>query len=279
MCSSPARHPVLPAGALARVRALGICASRRATRRVAGHLPAAATARKGGVSWLAIRSRAVALPGAGGGRGGRRIPLVLFLPAAAAHRPPVARRCRLDRRPLHAGERGHLRGAPPPGALGPAGRGLHDGAAGAARVPGAGDRRAAGTARRTRHALEQRCCTGLHKRQEHRAAAGRAGDQLLPARAASRRWTGCSSICSRACSPSSCSRWGWWRRAASFELCATFGPFLIGFAILMPLFGAALGVAAGTTLGLSVGGDAVVATLYASALHRRAGGVRLTVPP
>ena len=57
------------------------------------------------------------------------------------------------------------------------------------------------------------------------------------------------------------------------------GPFLIGFAILMPLFGAALGVATGTTLGLSVGGVTLLATLYASASYIAApAAMRLAVP-
>ncbi len=57
------------------------------------------------------------------------------------------------------------------------------------------------------------------------------------------------------------------------------GPFLIGFAILMPLFGAALGVATGTTLGLSVGGVTLLATLYASASYIAApAAMRVAVP-
>ena len=86
-------------------------------------------------------------------------------------------------------------------------------------------------------------------------------------RAASRRWTGCSSTCSRACSPNFLLEMGL-VAASRFggETLRRTGPFLIGFAILMPLFGAALGVAT-MTLGLSVGGVTLLATLYASASY------------
>jgi hypothetical protein len=57
------------------------------------------------------------------------------------------------------------------------------------------------------------------------------------------------------------------------------GPFLIAFAIVMPLLSAALGVATGTWLGLSVGGVTLLATLYASASYIAApAAMRLAVP-
>lgn len=66
------------------------------------------------------------------------------------------------------------------------------------------------------------------------------------------------------------SRFGELRRA---------GPFLIVFAILMPLFSAGLGLATGVLLGLSVGGVTLLATLYASASYIAApAAMRLAVP-
>lgn len=66
------------------------------------------------------------------------------------------------------------------------------------------------------------------------------------------------------------SRFGELRRA---------GPFLIVFAILMPLFSAGLGLATGVLLGLSVAGVTLLATLYASASYIAApAAMRLAVP-
>lgn len=66
------------------------------------------------------------------------------------------------------------------------------------------------------------------------------------------------------------SRFGELRRA---------GPFLVVFAIVMPLVSAGLGVATGVLLGLSVGGVALLATLYASASYIAApAAMRLAVP-
>jgi hypothetical protein len=66
------------------------------------------------------------------------------------------------------------------------------------------------------------------------------------------------------------SRFGELRRA---------GPFLVIFAIVMPLFSAGLGVATGGLLGLSVGGVTLLATLYASASYIAApAAMRLAVP-
>lgn len=57
------------------------------------------------------------------------------------------------------------------------------------------------------------------------------------------------------------------------------GPFLIAFGILMPLASAALGLATGALLGLSVGGVTLLATLYASASYIAApAAMRLAVP-
>jgi hypothetical protein len=66
------------------------------------------------------------------------------------------------------------------------------------------------------------------------------------------------------------SRFGELRRA---------GPFLIVFALVMPLVSAGLGVATGALLGLSVGGVTLLATLYASASYIAApAAMRLAVP-
>lgn len=57
------------------------------------------------------------------------------------------------------------------------------------------------------------------------------------------------------------------------------GLFLLAFATLMPLASAALGLAAGLLLGLSVGGTTLLATLYASASYIAAPAtMRLAVP-
>ncbi|MDP3084647.1 MAG: sodium-dependent bicarbonate transport family permease [Rubrivivax sp.] len=57
------------------------------------------------------------------------------------------------------------------------------------------------------------------------------------------------------------------------------GLFLVGFATLMPLASAALGLATGTLLGLSVGGTTLLATLYASASYIAApAAMRIAVP-
>jgi uncharacterized protein len=57
------------------------------------------------------------------------------------------------------------------------------------------------------------------------------------------------------------------------------GPFLVGFGIFMPLFGAALGTVAGALAGLSAGGIAVLATLAASASYIAAtAAMRVAVP-
>ncbi|MBL8288239.1 MAG: sodium-dependent bicarbonate transport family permease [Rubrivivax sp.] len=66
------------------------------------------------------------------------------------------------------------------------------------------------------------------------------------------------------------SRFGELRRA---------GPFLIGFAIGMPLVAAGLGVATGVAIGLSVAGVTLLATLYASASYIAApAAMRLALP-
>lgn len=66
------------------------------------------------------------------------------------------------------------------------------------------------------------------------------------------------------------SRFGELRRA---------GPFLIVFALVMPLVSGGLGVATGALLGLSVGGVTLLATLYASASYIAApAAMRLAVP-
>lgn len=57
------------------------------------------------------------------------------------------------------------------------------------------------------------------------------------------------------------------------------GPFLIGFGLLMPLLNGAAGALAGTLLGLSPGGTAVMATLAASASYIAApAAMRLSLP-
>ncbi|MDP2367739.1 sodium-dependent bicarbonate transport family permease [Rhodoferax sp.] len=57
------------------------------------------------------------------------------------------------------------------------------------------------------------------------------------------------------------------------------GFFLIGFAILMPLAAAGLGLVTGLLLGLSVGGVTLLATLYASASYIAApAAMRIAVP-
>lgn len=57
------------------------------------------------------------------------------------------------------------------------------------------------------------------------------------------------------------------------------GPFLIGFGLLMPLINGAAGAFAGTLLGLSPGGTAVMATLAASASYIAApAAMRLSLP-
>src|SRR5574343_165493 len=57
------------------------------------------------------------------------------------------------------------------------------------------------------------------------------------------------------------------------------GAFLLGFAIVMPLFGGLLGVLTAAVLGLSVGGAALLATLYASASYIAApAAMRIAVP-
>ena len=58
-----------------------------------------------------------------------------------------------------------------------------------------------------------------------------------------------------------------------------FGPFLLVFAVLMPLLSAALGLAAGRILGLSTGGLTLLATLAASASYIAApAAMRIAVP-
>ena len=57
------------------------------------------------------------------------------------------------------------------------------------------------------------------------------------------------------------------------------GGFLIGFAVGMPLFAGALGVLTASLLGMSVGGAALLATLYASASYIAApAAMRIAVP-
>ena len=57
------------------------------------------------------------------------------------------------------------------------------------------------------------------------------------------------------------------------------GAFLLGFAIGMPLFAGALGALTASLLGMSVGGAALVATLYASASYIAApAAMRIAVP-
>src|SRR5574343_110000 len=57
------------------------------------------------------------------------------------------------------------------------------------------------------------------------------------------------------------------------------GSFLLGFAVIMPLFGGMLGVLTATLLGLSVGGAMLLGTLYASASYIAApAAMRIAVP-
>ncbi len=57
------------------------------------------------------------------------------------------------------------------------------------------------------------------------------------------------------------------------------GLFLVVFAVGMPLFSAALGIATGSILGMSIGGVTLLATLYASASYIAApAAMRLAVP-
>ncbi|MEN3371763.1 sodium-dependent bicarbonate transport family permease [Dechloromonas sp. ZS-1] len=57
------------------------------------------------------------------------------------------------------------------------------------------------------------------------------------------------------------------------------GAFLLGFAIAMPVFAGVLGALTGSLLGLSVGGTALLATLYASASYIAApAAMRIAVP-
>ena len=59
----------------------------------------------------------------------------------------------------------------------------------------------------------------------------------------------------------------------------TYGPFLIAFAIIMPLVAAVLGTLTGWMLGLSVGGTMLLATLFASASYIAApAAMRMAVP-
>jgi len=65
-------------------------------------------------------------------------------------------------------------------------------------------------------------------------------------------------------------------RLAEFK---AYGPFLIGFAMVMPLIAGLLGAAMGTSLGLSVGGTLLLSTLYASASYIAApAAMRIAVP-
>jgi len=58
-----------------------------------------------------------------------------------------------------------------------------------------------------------------------------------------------------------------------------FGPFLIAFAVLTPVFSGALGAATGWLIGLSPGGTMLLATLYASASYIAApAAMRIAVP-
>jgi len=59
----------------------------------------------------------------------------------------------------------------------------------------------------------------------------------------------------------------------------TYGAFLLGFAVVMPLVAAVIGALTGTLLGLSVGGTLLLATLYASASYIAApAAMRIAVP-
>lgn len=67
--------------------------------------------------------------------------------------------------------------------------------------------------------------------------------------------------------------------ARRFEDLRRAGWFLIAFALLMPMASAGLGLATGRLLGLSVGGTALLATLYASASYIAApAAMRIAVP-
>ena len=58
-----------------------------------------------------------------------------------------------------------------------------------------------------------------------------------------------------------------------------YGVFLAGFAVLMPMFSASLGIATGWMLGFSVGGTFLLATLFASASYIAApAAMRIAVP-
>jgi hypothetical protein len=58
-----------------------------------------------------------------------------------------------------------------------------------------------------------------------------------------------------------------------------YGVFLAGFAVLMPMFSASLGILSGWALGLSVGGTFLLATLFASASYIAApAAMRIAVP-
>ena len=58
-----------------------------------------------------------------------------------------------------------------------------------------------------------------------------------------------------------------------------YGPFLIGFAMVMPLLSGLLGAVMGNALGLSVGGTLLLSTLYASASYIAApAAMRIAVP-
>ena len=58
-----------------------------------------------------------------------------------------------------------------------------------------------------------------------------------------------------------------------------YGVFLAGFAVLMPVFSASLGIVTGWMLGFSVGGTFLLATLYASASYIAApAAMRIAVP-
>lgn len=59
----------------------------------------------------------------------------------------------------------------------------------------------------------------------------------------------------------------------------TFGVFLLGFAVLMPLVSALIGTLLGTLLGLSLGGTVLLATIFASASYIAApAAMRIAVP-
>jgi hypothetical protein len=65
-------------------------------------------------------------------------------------------------------------------------------------------------------------------------------------------------------------------RIAAFR---SYGAFLVGFAMVMPLLSAALGIATARYLGFSVGNGALLATLYASASYIAApAAMRIAVP-